>query len=95
MFSDGAARASTRVSSASWAVLAFQAHEISLVAAGALLFDEFVGSLVAETMGFELALAALLNLSRGELDLVPHRVEVSHNLTEFLMINGHLLKLPQ
>ena len=94
MVSDGAAPSSTRASSASWAVLAFQPQEISLVAAGALLFDDFANSLDAEMLGFELALAALLNLSRGRVDLVPHKVDVSFELAEFLTINGHLLKLP-
>eukprot|EP00973_Karenia_brevis_P065387 9084778-Karenia_brevis.AAC.1 len=59
--SDGASPASRQNSSASWAVLSVNGKQVSLVAAGAQLFQQRVSSQEAETTGLELAIAAMRN----------------------------------
>lgn len=80
--SDGASRASTQCSAASWALLAFTHTGISMIAGGALLFDRFVTSQMAETTGFELALAAFMKLSHGYPDVVPHEIGLSMHVSD-------------
>jgi len=47
--------------------------------------------LLAEFTALELALAALLKLSRGYVDVVPHPVDTNLDLSEFQCEFGHLL----
>ena len=61
------------------------------MSAGAFKFPHEVSSLEAEMTGFELALAALLKLSRGYVNIVPHEAEESLRASEFLSSIDHLL----
>ena len=88
--SDGASRAASQTSSCSWALLAFTAESIHLIAAGAVLFDTYVSSLDAELAGLELAIGALLKLSRGYEDVVPHGTGTTLNESEFQSKYHHL-----
>ena len=82
--SDGASRASVKRSSAAWALLAFlPGGHINLIAAGAVLFDNFASSMDAELAGLELAIGALLKFSRGYGDVVPHNAQTTLNESEF------------
>lgn len=82
--SDGATRQSTQSSSASWAVLAIIDGNIKLVAAGAIKFVTQVTSTDAEMTGLELGLAALLKISRGYVNVVPHDAEFIADASELL-----------
>ena len=62
----------TSKAAASWAILAMSSQNIDLVAAGAMTLPDVASSLDAELTGFELGLAALLKLSRGYVDVIPH-----------------------
>jgi len=84
MTSDGATRQSTQSSSASWAVLAIIGGQVKLVAAGAIRFLAQVTSTDAEMTGFELGLGALLKISRGYINVVPHEAEFIVDVSELL-----------
>ena len=73
-------------SAAAWAILACQGSTISLVAAGALRFPNYVDSIVAEFTGAELALGALLRLSRGYPDIVPHAADSHQEIGEAVRV---------
>ena len=73
--SDGAARTATKLSSASWAIFAVNDSTVQLVRCKAICLNELVPSQSAETLGLELALAAMLCLSRGADDIFPHRYD--------------------
>jgi len=88
--SDGASRSSTRLSSAAWALLAVEAEKIHLIAAGAVMFDNYVSSLDAEMVGLELAIGAILKFSRGYDDVVPHDTQTNLNASEFQQSYNHL-----
>ena len=88
--SDGASRASSQKSSASWAVLSIAGGQCDLVAAGAVCIDHFASSLDAELVGLELALGALLKISRGYADVVPHIAQLTLDESEFQEVNHHL-----
>ena len=91
--SDGASRGSTKISAASWALLAADRNKINLVAAGAIYLDSYATSLEAELVGLELAIGALLKASRGYESIVPHSTESRLNAVEFLETNYHLLDI--
>ena len=94
VLSDGAARASTQSSSAAWAIVSFDGASLVLVAAGAMLFEEHVSSQTAETVAMELGLAALLKLSRGYSNIIPHEVQTIIDVFEFVASNPTLLCMP-
>ena len=60
------------------------------MAAGAVMFDKYVSSLEAELAGLELAIGALLKISRGYADVVPHHADTDLNAIEFLESHHHL-----
>ena len=78
------------MSSASWAVLSIAGGQCDLVAAGAVCIDHFASSLDAELVGLELALGALLKISRGYADVVPHIAQLTLDESEFQEVNHHL-----
>ena len=80
----------TRFSSAAWALLAVEAEKIHLIAAGAVMFDNYVSSLDAEMVGLELAIGAILKFSRGYDDVVPHDTQTNLNASEFQQSYNHL-----
>ena len=88
--SDGASQASMKRSSAAWALLAFSPNQINLIAGGAVMFDTYVSSMEAELAGLELAAGALLKLSRGYRDVVPHSIQTTLDISEFELSYRHL-----
>ncbi len=88
--SDGASRASTQSSSASWGLFAVTADHFHLVAAGAAMCNGFVSSMDAELVALELATGALLKLSRGYRDVVPHATDTTLSESEFLESYHHV-----
>ena len=88
--SDWAARSSAQSSSAAWALFAVSAHQMHLVAAGAVMFSSFASSMDAELAALELAAGALLKLSRGYGDVVPHDTDLILSEPEFLEAYHHL-----
>ena len=93
--SDGAARASSQKSSASWAVLSATAGHYELVAAGAVCIENYASSLDAELVGLELALSAVLKISRGYADVVPHRAHKALDESEFKGVHHHFLGISE
>ena len=65
-------------------------QQLHLVAAGAVMFDKYVSSLEAELAGLELAIGALLKISRGYADVVPHYADTDLNAIKFLESHHHL-----
>ena len=88
--SDGASRSSTQSSSAAWGLFAVSANQLHLVAAGAVMFSSFVSSMDAELAALELATGALLKLSRGYGDVVPHDTDLTLSESEFHESYHHL-----
>eukprot|EP00973_Karenia_brevis_P054263 7539100-Karenia_brevis.AAC.1 len=76
------------MASAAWAVLAVSTSTISLQAAGATLLDDITESMDAEFTALELAIGALLKISRGYDDVAPHRVDVIITEPQFLNSSG-------
>ena len=54
------------------------------------MFDSYVSSLEAELVGMELAIGALLKVSRGYADIVPHSTQHTLNEFEFQAVYHHL-----
>ena len=61
-----------------------------LVAAGAVMFSSFASSMDAELAALELAAGALLKLSRGYGDVVPHDTDLTLSEPEFFETYHHL-----
>jgi len=66
-------------------------QQLPLVAAGAIMLDKYVSSLEAELAGLEMAIGALLEISRGYADVVPHYAGTDLNAIGFLESHYHLL----
>jgi hypothetical protein len=88
--SDGASRSRTNSSSAAWALLAVHPTQLVIIAAGAVLLERYVSSMEAELAGLELAIGALLKLSRGYEDIVPHDIQTNLDSSEFQSSYHHL-----
>ena len=87
--SDEAARGSSATAAAAWAIIAMRGLDVSIVAAGALLLQEGTSSLMAESRALELALMALLRLSRDHVAICPHSYSVVIPISE---LSGEILQ---
>ena len=87
--SDGACRGGGQSSSAAWAIFAVRGEKLDLVAAGAVLHG-FTNSMDAELSALELAMAALVKLTRGCESIVPHATDVIYEKSEFEKTFKHL-----
>lgn len=72
------------------ALLALHPTQLVIIAAGAVLLERYGSSMVAELAGLELAIGALLKLSRGYEDVVPHDIHTNLDLSEFQLSYHHL-----
>jgi len=61
-----------------------------LFAAGAVMFSSFASSVDSELAPLELATGALLKLSRGYGDVVPHDTDLTWREPDFLQTYHHL-----
>ena len=93
LVSDGAARGSSGRASAAWVLLACLGKRFSVVAAGAVLLQAHASSMEAEFAGFELALGSLMRLSRGYANVVPHDVQTTLDLSEYMEDKRRLLEI--
>ena len=64
------------------------------LAGGAMKLGVEASSLDAEMVGLELAIGALLRISRGYVDVESHQVDAMLPKSTFLEKFGHLLALP-
>jgi len=94
MVSNGAARMSTeQAAAAAWAMFSVTSH-ITVVAAGGRLLQPDCDSMSAETTALEIAIAAVLKLSRGYEDLVPHHVDTFIEAEQYLQDKIYALRAP-
>ena len=78
---------------AAWVLLAWLGKRFSVVAAGAVLLQAHASSMEAEFAGFELALGSLMRLSRGYANVVPHDVQTTLDLSEYMEDKRRLLQI--
>jgi len=65
-------------------------QQLHLEATGATMFHKYVSSLEAELAGLEMAIGALLEISRGYADMVPHYADTDLNTIGLLESHHHL-----